>query len=129
MPTDDLGIEERLRRKMARPARSKSIATRFTEAEAKLVTEAAGKRGMTVREWAREVMLQAAQGMQTDPVLLTEIVALRMMTASVLRSISLGQHLTPEAFAKVLADVRTGKHATAREILSQYSKLSEDAKK
>lgn len=52
-------IEERLRRKMGRP-RSQSIATRFTDEEAKRIADAAAKRGLTVREWAREVMLEAA---------------------------------------------------------------------
>lgn len=44
---------------MGRP-RSQSIAIRFTDEEAKRIADAAAKRGLTVREWAREVMLEAA---------------------------------------------------------------------
>ena len=62
MAENDLGIEERLRRKMGRPARGKSIATRFTDEESKAIAAAAAARGVTVREWAREVMLHAAGG-------------------------------------------------------------------
>ena len=63
---NDLGIEERLRRKMGRPARGKSIATRFTGEEAKAIAATATAQGVTVREWAREVTLHAAGGAQMD---------------------------------------------------------------
>ena len=117
---ENLGIDERLRRKMGRPARGQSIATRFTEAEAAVIAEAAAHGGLAVREWAREVLLTAANQNRTDTVLLTELTALRMLTSMVLRTVALGERLSPEAYAQVLAEVRTNKHETAREVLSQY---------
>lgn len=52
--------------------------------------------------------------------LFTEMVALRKLMSTVLRSVSIGEKLTPEAYAQILAEVRTGKHGDARELFSQY---------
>lgn len=120
MAENDLGIEERLRRKMGRPARGKSIATRFTDEESKAIAAAAAARGVTVREWAREVMLQAAGGAQTDLPVFTEVIALRLLMNNVLRPLALGQTLTPADFQAILAGVRKDKHDAARDVLKQY---------
>jgi hypothetical protein len=116
MAENDLGIEERLRRKMGRAARTESIATRFTG------EEAAVRQGLTIREWAREVMLQAASSAQTDVPVFTEVVALRLLMTNVLRPLALGQTIKPEDFQAVLAGVRKDKHDAARDLLEQYQK-------
>ena len=79
MSAGDLNCEERLRRKMGRPARTQSIATRFTEDEALELERAADRRGMTVREWTREALLREARRPEDDPIF-TEIIAIRSLS-------------------------------------------------
>ena len=62
MPGDMASIETRLRRLKGREARTQSIATRFTRAEERMLLEVAASQGDTLREWARDVLVAAAQG-------------------------------------------------------------------
>lgn len=120
MATDSLGIEERLRRKMGRPSRIQSVATRFTEDEAALLTRVAQRDGKTLREWAREVLLREARRTDDDA-LFTEVVATRMLLNNVLLPLANGQKITPEGFAMIMANVRTEKRKAAREVMQQYT--------
>jgi hypothetical protein len=120
MATDSLGIEERLRRKMGRPSRIQSVATRFTEDEAALLTRVAQRDGKTLREWAREVLLREARR-TADDALFTEVVATRMLLNNVLLPLANGQKITPEGFAMIMANVRTEKRKAAREVMQQYT--------
>ena len=119
MTQNDLGIAERLRRN-GRPPRVHVVATRFTAAEAATIKHAAAGRGLTVREWARESMLHAASEIPTDVSVFTEVVALRMLLNTVLRTVALGEKMSPDAYAQALAEVRTEKHGAAKDMLSQY---------
>jgi hypothetical protein len=120
MAADSLGIEERLRRKIGRPSRIHSVATRFTEDEAALLTRVAQSEGKTLREWAREVLLREARSTRDDA-LITEIVATRMLLNNVLMPLANGQKITPEGFAMIMANVRTEKRKAAREVMQQYT--------
>jgi hypothetical protein len=120
MATDSLGIEERLRRKMGRPSRIQSVATRFTEDEAALLTRVAQRDGKTLREWAREVLLREARRTDDDA-LFTEVVATRMLLNNVLLPLANGQKITPEGFVMIMAKVRTEKRKAAREVMQQYT--------
>src|SRR5258708_28952864 len=120
MATDSLGIEERLRRKMGRPSRIQSVATRFTEDEAALLTRVAQRDGKTLREWAREVLLREARRTDDDA-LFTEVIATRMLLNNVLMPLANGQKITPEGFAMIMAKVRTEKRKAAREVMQQYT--------
>jgi hypothetical protein len=111
-PQKDLGMAHRLRRAKGRPVRTRSIASRFTPDE-----ESAGK---YTAEWARDVLLQAARATGGEGAVFTELVALRMLTSTVLRSVALGEKISGDAYAQILAEVRTGKHEAARDILNQY---------
>lgn len=107
---------------MGRPARSETIATRFTKEETQRVSSAAAKRGLTVREWAREIMLQAADGTQTESALFTEIISLRLMLNDVLRTVATEEKLmTKETFALIQIEVRNTKHEVARDVLTEYA--------
>ena len=117
-----LGIEERLNRRIGRSSRVESMSIRFTKDEQSALVALAKAEGKTVREWAREALLQQLRGHDADAALLTEVVALRMLTSTVLRSVALGHTLTPEAYAQILAEVRNTKHDAARDVLSQYQK-------
>ena len=69
-------------------------------------------------------MLHAAQETPTDLPVFTEVVALRMLLNTVLRAVALGEKMTPEAYAQVLAEVRTEKHEAAKDMLSQYQQTT-----
>ena len=65
-------------------------------------------------------MLREARTTHTDTAVFTELVALRLFLSNILRTVALGQTMTPEAYAQVLAEVRNGKHEAARDMLAQY---------
>jgi hypothetical protein len=119
MATDDLGIEERLRRKMRRPARTQSVATRFTEAEELELERAAEREGKTVREWTRETLLREARRPDYDPIF-TEVVATRVFLNNAIKALLLGETWTAEQFQQLTDVVRKGKREAVRGVMEQY---------
>lgn len=115
-----LAIDARLTRSSSRARRDRMANARVTATEQKELEQAARAEGKALSEWGREVMLERARKGTADTALLTELVALRMLMSMVLRSVALGEKLTPEAYAQILAEVRKGKHETARDVLAQY---------
>jgi hypothetical protein len=122
----DLGIANRLRRTQGRPNRTRSIGTRFTPDEELELKAAAVAKGSFVAEWAREVLLCEARTRRFDAAVITEVVALRMLVSTVLRSIALKETLTPDAFTQILSDVRSGKHDATRDVLNQYQTVARE---
>lgn len=120
MESSDLGIAERLGQRIGRPSRVRSMSIRFTRAEEQALTKLAQEEGLTVREWAREALLNHVAPKHTETAIFTEVVALRMLIMDVLRPRAAGQQLTPEAYGQILAEVRTKKHQTAIDVLAQY---------
>ena len=120
LPQDKLGISDRLRRAKGRAVRTQSIASRFTPDEERELCAAASAAGRFTAEWAREVLLCEARRKPTDSAVITELVALRMLMSTVLRSVALGERLTGDAYAQILSEVRNGKHEAARDVLEQY---------
>ena len=115
----DLGIEERLRRKMSRPARTSSINVRFAEDELTILNATATRRGAALREWARETLLAAARS-NREMATFTEVIALRQFTTDVLRRVACGKPMTEEEYSREAAAVRRDKHRFAAEVLEQY---------
>src|SRR5271170_7667408 len=54
-------ITSRLGPGACRDSRSESFATRFTRNELAILTQAAARDGMKVREWAREILLRESR--------------------------------------------------------------------
>ena len=115
-----LAIDARLTRSSSRARRDRMANARVTATEQKELERAARAEGKALSEWGREVMLERARKGTAETALLTELIALRMLMSMVLRSVALGEKLTPEAYAQILAEVRKGKHETARDVLAQY---------
>ena len=115
-----LGLESRIRRSHGRGSRDCVANTRVTREEQRELAAAAAAQGKALSEWGREVLLREARKGASDTALLTEVIALRMLMSTVLRTVALGERLSPEAYAQVLAEVRANKHETARDVLSQY---------
>ena len=116
---DDLGIAERLRRKMGRPARTQSVATRFTKAEEAELLKAAEKEGKTLREWTRDALLREARQLPDDPVF-TELIAMRIFVNNAMRMLLAGKNLPEERFEELMEGVRQEKRNTARKTMKQY---------
>ncbi len=104
---------------MARPARTQSVATRFTKDEELEVLEAAEREGKTVREWTRDALLREARRPSDDPAF-SEVVALRMLFNIALWPTEDGKAKTAEDFSKALREVRQKKKLAARKVMQQY---------
>lgn len=118
----DLGIASRIRRSQGRYARNAIASIKVTRDERAELEKAAGASGQALSEWGRDVLLRRARSGNAEDAMLTELIALRMLTSTVLRSIAIGQSLTPEAYAQILTEVKTSKHEAARDVLRQYTK-------
>ena len=116
----DLGIASRMTRSRGRTGRNENANARLTKAELEELKAAAKAQGKALGEWNREVLLEQARGGANCAAVFTEVVALRMLLNSILRPVAFGERMTPEAYAQVLAEVRTGKHEAAQDMLSKY---------
>lgn len=122
MPADPLGIESRLQRMKGREIRSQSIATRFTREEEKTLLRVASDRGMNLREWSREVLLEAARGsrLYDESALFAEIQALRLILINALEPLLRGEQWSAEQFKQMLLYVKSNKHRVATELMESY---------
>lgn len=101
--------------------RTKSIATRLTEAEFAEVEVAAAKAGKKVSEWLREVALghvHAASEEPTDPVLLAEMMGMRSLMVNLFAKASEGP-ISSEDLRKMSLYADSIKEQKAREFLAQ----------
>ena len=115
-----LDLETRIRRSKGRTGRTISATARVTRDEQNEMERAAKLKGQSLSEWCREVLLAAARGETITPTF-TEIVAIRQLLNSTLRSIVCGDSMTPEAFQAELQGIRSSKHKAAAEVMQQYA--------
>lgn len=120
----DLAI--RLNRSQGRDRRSRSFGTKLTRLEEGELYNAAKSAGMYAGEWAREVLLREARRTKND-VLLTELVATRMMLVNLIKPLTQGKQMTPDEFAKLTAHVRNEKRKATAELMQQYNEPSASA--
>ena len=105
-----------------RESRNQTLTTKVTATEYRAVEDAAGAEAKTTGEWLRDLALEAvaakaAGGTQT--VMLPEIVGVRLLLVNALRSVAIGQTMTPEAFDKLLDQIGTAKHELAGRLLAE----------
>lgn len=120
MHTDDQVIARRIRRIKSGSNRDRTVGARITRDEESELVSAADRAGRNISDWSRDVLLREARGSRTD-VLLTEIVAMRMMLNSLLRPLSCGETITPDDFTAHMMTIRTTKQKVTQEILQQYA--------
>jgi hypothetical protein len=120
-PTSE--IEGRLQRLKGRETRTQSIATRFTRSEERALLRVAASCGKNLREWAREVLLDAANGQQhgDGAPLFVEVQALRLLLINTLEPLLRGEKMTPEQFKEMLRYVKTNKRKAAADMLASYA--------
>ncbi len=101
--------------------RTKSIATRVTEAEFAEVESAAASAGQKVAEWLRYAALSQARAklsQDTDPILLAEIVGMRALMLNLFAKASEGP-LSKEDLRKVSEYAEAIKEQKAEEVLAR----------
>ena len=114
-----LDLETRSRRSKGRTGRTISATAKVTRDEQNEMEVAAKQRGQSLSEWCREVLLAAARGETVTP-LFTEVVAIRQLLNSTLRTVACGELMTPETFQAELQGIRSSKHKAAEEVMQQY---------
>jgi predicted RNA-binding Zn ribbon-like protein len=106
-----------------RESRNQTLTTKLTQAESDAVEAASEAEGKAVGEWLRDAALQTLrQRSDAAEVLLTEVVGLRLFLNNILKSMTAGERLTPEAFAALLENVKTHKGEVARDLLQNRQK-------
>ena len=107
--------------------RSKSIATRLTDAEFAEVESAAARAGKKVAEWLREAALAQARATgeeeTTDTVLLAELLALRSLTVNLFAVASKGP-LSDETLRRISTYADAIKDQKAEELLVRKRRQS-----
>ena len=101
--------------------RVKPTGTRLTEAEFAEVEAAAADEGTNISAWIREAILarlSAAQGSNTDPILLAELMAIRALILNLFAAASKGP-LTDESLRKMQAYADSVKQQKADEFLTK----------
>ena len=105
-----------------RPARTRTVSTRVTEAEYIALQEQAWSRGKTVCDWAREcITQQLGQGSQKslDAHIFTELVGIQLLLMNTLGPIARGERMAAEQVDVVFREVQTRKARKAQELLNK----------
>ncbi len=118
-----LDLDTRLRRSRGRTARVFSINSKLTESELRLLENVSAQAGKTVSEWAREILIEAAQRTGPD-VVLVELVATRMLLVNMLKMIGQTRALPEAEYTKIHAEVQKVKRRIARELSEQTERLN-----
>jgi predicted glycosyltransferase len=112
-----------LRRSRGRSARAFCVSSRVTEQELRCLEKAAADNGKAVSEWAREILIEAAQHTGPD-VVLVELVATRMLLVNMLKMIGQTRALPEAEYTKIHTEVQKVKRRIARELAEQTERLN-----
>ena len=118
-----LAPETRPRRSRGRSARASCVSSRVTEEELRCLEKAAADNGKAVSEWAREILIEAAQRTGPD-VVLVELVATRMLLVNMLKMIGQTRALPEAEYTKIHAEVQKVKRRIAQELAEQTERLN-----
>jgi len=105
-----------------RESRNQTLTTKVTATEYRAVEDAASAEAKTTGEWLRDLALDAVAARTeagAETVMLPEIVGVRLLLVNALRSVAIGQTMTPEAFDKLLDQIGTAKHELAGKLLAE----------
>jgi predicted glycosyltransferase len=118
-----LDLSTRLRRSRGRSGRAFCVSSRVTEEELRRLEKAAADNGKAVSEWARDILIEAAQRTGPD-VVLVELVATRMLLVNMLKMIGQTRALPETEYTKIHAEVQKAKRRIARELAEQTQRLN-----
>jgi hypothetical protein len=116
-----------------RDRRALNLSTKLTTIEAKTIEDAASRAGKTPSEWAREALLQAAQGGSTDPIgmeIFAECVGSQMLLMNAFEPLLKMTGMSAEQIKALFQQVQKTKAIQARELLARRAKCrAEEARK
>jgi hypothetical protein len=118
-----LDFDSRLPRTRGRTSRVFSVNSKLTEEELQSLESAAAQQKKTVSEWAREVLLEAAQRSGPD-VVLVELVATRMLVVNMLKMLGQNHAITEAEYAKIQSQVQGAKRRVAGDLADQTRRLN-----
>lgn len=113
-----------------RPARTRTVSTRVTEAEYIALQEQAWLAGKTVCDWARECIVQQLERgpRKLEEHLFTELVGIQLLLMNTLGPIVRGERMAAEQVAAVFREVQARKARKAQEILNKRLDRDIDAR-
>lgn len=119
-----LGTEIQHRRGMirGRESRNHTATTKLTETEWRLVDAAATADAKTTGEWLRDLALSELKNQRrgdSQSIVLSETIGVRLLLVNVLRSLATGQIMVPEVFDKLLDEIGVAKHELAEKLVNE----------
>jgi hypothetical protein len=113
---------------MKREVRSKSVGTKVTEAELRVLESRAERAGLTLSEWVRDVLLGSSIETGTlaaERAILAEVLAMRTILLNFMLKVGEGTAIPEESSKKLIAWADANKMKRALEILASNSTREE----
>ncbi|MGA8025571.1 MAG: hypothetical protein WB992_00380 [Bryobacteraceae bacterium] len=95
--------------------RTRSVTAKVSTEEESLLKQRAKAEGVTLSEWSRQVLLEAVCGSQEIRLLLSELLALRMIVLRLHLDLIEGDQPTKERVKEILERADATKHALAEQ--------------
>ena len=111
-----------------REARSRSIGTKLTPSEEKMILAAAEIQGKAPSEWVRDLLLRGAVADNRGRLemhIFTELVGIQMLLMNALEPILGGERLEHDHIASLFRQVQTTKAIKAQELLARRGQKQE----
>ena len=113
---------------MKREVRSKSVGTKVSEAELRVLESRAERAGVTLSEWVRDVLLGSSVEMGTmaaERAILAEVLGMRTIILNFLMKVSMRQPITEQVSRELIAWADGSKMKRALDVLAKNSTLEE----
>ena len=113
---------------MKRALRTKSVGTKVSEAELRVLESRAAAAGLTLSEWVRDVLLGSsvdAGTMAADRAILAEMLAMRAILLNFMLKLGAGQPIPEKVSRELIAWADENKMRRAMEILAKSSAREE----
>jgi hypothetical protein len=113
---------------MKRALRVKSVGTKVSEAELRVLESRAAAAGLTLSEWVRDVLLASSVEMGTmaaERAILAEMLAMRAILLNFMLKLSARQPITEQISRELIAWADSNKMKRALEILAKNSAREE----
>ena len=113
---------------MKRALRTKSVGTKVSEAELRVLESRAAAAGLTLSEWVRDVLLASSVEMGTmaaERAILAEMLAMRAILLNFLLKLSMRQPITEQISRELITWADENKMKRALEILAKSSAREE----
>ena len=116
-----------------RERRTLNLSTKLTAVEAKIIEEAATRAGKTPSEWAREALLRAAQGGNSNPLatdIFIESVGSQMLMMAAFDPLLKASGMATEHISALFERVQKTKLTRAQELLTKRAnRRAEEARR